>query len=50
MLNKDILEVKCTSKVEYDSLIEDYKAKGYYIIERGSSADDEWYFKCYNTK
>lgn len=42
-----MLEVKCTDKVEYDSLLEDYKSKGYYIFERGLNPNGEWYFKLY---
>lgn len=43
MLN--IVEIKCTNKESYDALIEDCKAKGLKIIERGSFSNGEWYFK-----
>lgn len=47
MINTDLLEVKCSNKGEYDTLLEDYKSKGYVIVERGSNPNSEWYFKCH---
>lgn len=47
MVNTDLLVVKCSNKDEYDTILEDYKSRGYIIVERGSNINGEWYFKSY---